>query len=138
VIEPAQVLQEAQATIVYQHPIMNRITSTDRNAPIYTYSLGSLNGCVCYRQVVMSMIYWLNSQHEGYAELTNIETIVNKAESWTSMRMQYLSTTMNPAPDGRVFDSDQIHQLQKADNYDDAFNLLMSFRDSYRLSFQIQ
>jgi hypothetical protein len=117
---------------------MNRITTTDRNAPIYTYSLGSLNGCICYRQVVMSMMHWLNCQNEGYAELMNIETIVNKAESWTSMRVQYLSTTTNPVPDVRLFDSDQINQLRKADNYDDAFNLLMTFRESYRLSFQVQ
>jgi hypothetical protein len=117
---------------------MNRITTTDRNAPLYTYSLGSLNGCICYRQTILSMMYWLGHQDEGFTALQNMETIVDKAESWTSMRVQYLSSVTITVPDRRLFDSEQIQELKKADNYDEMFNLLLSFRESSRLSFENQ
>ena len=64
-----------------------------------------------------------------------MKMVVNKAESWTSMRMTYLSQSTNGITDVRVFDMEQIIELNEAQTYDDMWASLMGLRESYRLAY---
>jgi len=117
---------------------MDSSTTKHEAAGPYAHSFGSLNGTVCYGQVVLSMMHWINNGHEDYDVAEDIQEIANKAESWTSMRMQHLCSSNYMATDFRLFDNRQIVELRAADNYDDVFSLLQTFKDSWRLQFRKQ
>ena len=113
----------------------NAKTIRDPTKHEYVYPFRSLNGTVCYKRVINSMMHWLTTQHEEPDSGEIMKMVVNKAESWTSMRMTYLSQSMNGITDVRVFDMEQIIELNEAQTYDDMWASLMGFRESYRLAY---
>jgi len=119
-------------------PNVTTHTIRDPTKHEYKYPFRSLNGTVCYRQVINSMMHWLSVQEEDFDANETMKMVVNRAESWTSMRMTYLSQVQANYPDRRLFDIEQIIELGNAKTYDDMWSSLMNFRESYRLSYTKQ
>jgi hypothetical protein len=131
------------------------ISNKSINAPKYTYSFGSLNGTVCYRQVINSMIKMVEYETGIRIEKTNIheneldepdpnehdeikKELINKAESWTSMRMMHMCTIDYRIDDDRVFSYEQIHELTKTCGLHNMVRLLGMMMESDTLRFMKQ
>jgi hypothetical protein len=113
----------------------NPATIRTSSKPTYVYPFRSLNGTVCYREVINSMMGWLENQ-ENYSHVDEkLEMVTNKAESWNMMRMTYLSQCEKVTADVRLFDMEQIIELNNAGTYNNMCTSLLGFRESYRLSY---
>jgi hypothetical protein len=101
----------------------------------YAYPFRSLNGAVCYKEVINSMMKFLSYQNDETNTNETMNMVTNKAESWTSMRITHLNQSKVHSADLRVFDMDQIMELNNAETYDDMWSSLLKFKDSQRLAY---
>jgi len=134
----------------------SRTSSNSTIAPRYTYSFGSLNGTVCYKQVINSMIKMIEYEtgikivktgiyeneldkpglNEHDKEIKN--ELINKAQSWNSMRMTHICTIDYQIDDNRIFSYEQSHELAKTCGLRSMIKLLGMMRelDTFRFTKQ--